>query len=336
MEADLGTTPVGILLSAIPKNLALPMAIRAHQSDPTSGSNIVLTSRQRLLLGLLLAVGGKSGNLDFQKILFLYYQEADSGSPYDFVPYKYGAFSFTSYADRRKLIAVGLVQDDEHHWEFTDAGKTLMEGQPDMLLASFVTGLGGLSGDKLVADTYRRFPYYAIRSEIVERVLKGDKAALARIRAERKKPQSGPLQTIGYEGHSLESYLNVLLRAGVTVLCDVRRNPMSRKYGFAKSTLSNACLRVGIRYEHLPELGIPSEQRQELDTQADYDALFAEYERDYLPSQTCALKTIQGWMEKGDRVALTCYELQPHQCHRHCVSEALEALSRNQIAARHL
>ena len=41
------------------------------------------------------------GNLDFQKLLFLYCQEPDSGSPYEFVPYKFGAFSFTSYADRR-------------------------------------------------------------------------------------------------------------------------------------------------------------------------------------------------------------------------------------------
>lgn len=312
------------------------MAIRARRIVPTPESDVSLNGRQRLLLGLLDAVGGKSGNLDFQKILFLYCQEADSGSPYDFVPYRFGAFSFTSYADRRKLIVMGLVQDDEHHWRLTEAGKDLMTGQADMLLTSFVNQLQGLSGDDLVADTYRRFPYYAIRSEIAERVLKGEKAALARIQAEKEKPQSEPLQTIGYEGHTLESYLNVLIRAGVTVLCDVRRNPMSRKYGFAKSTLSNACTRVGIRYEHLPELGIPSEQRQELETQSDYDALFADYERDYLPAQTEALQKIQRWIKGGDRVALTCYELQPHQCHRHCVSEALETLSRHKIAAKHL
>lgn len=69
------------------------------------------------------------------------------------------------------------------------------------------------------------------------------------------------------------------------MLCDVRRNPWSRKYGFSKSTLSNACEGVGIRYEHLPELGIVSDARRNLETQADYDALFAHYERYDLPKQ---------------------------------------------------
>jgi hypothetical protein len=46
--------------------------------------------------------------------------------------------------------------------------------------------------------------------------------------------------TIGYEGRSLEAFLNLLLQNSVTLLCDVRRNPLSRKYGFSKSTLSKA------------------------------------------------------------------------------------------------
>jgi len=44
--------------------------------------------RQRKLLQLLDALGGSAGNLDFQKLLFLYCQELSSGAPYDFVPYK--------------------------------------------------------------------------------------------------------------------------------------------------------------------------------------------------------------------------------------------------------
>lgn len=293
-----------------------------------------LPSRQRLLLQLLSALGGSAKNLDFQKVLFLYCQEPDSNKPFDFVPYKYGAFSFTSYADRRKLIAHGLIDDDEHQWKLTGLAKDMID--QDMILGAFVESLGPIRGDELVADTYRRFPFYAIRSEIAHRVLKGEEDALARIQEEKSRMGSHPLQTIGYEGHSLESYLNALLRAGVTVLCDVRRNPMSRKYGFAKSTLSNACNGVGIRYEHLPELGIPSDQRQDLQTQADYDALFEVYEREWLPNQSESLKLVQAWIAAGQRVALTCYEQLPHQCHRHCVAEALEALSHHTLVAGHL
>jgi hypothetical protein len=310
------------------------MAFSTSGKGSATNQDVSLSGRQRLLLGLLDAFGGTMGNLDFQKVLFLYCQEPDSGKPYDFVPYKRGAFSFTSYADRRKLIAYGLIEDDEHQWRFTKKGRDLT--QPDMLLTGFVCEIGDLRGDELVAESYRRFPYYAIRSEIADRVLKGEDDALARITVEKQTAVADSLQTIGYEGHSLESYLNLLIKSGVTVLCDVRRNPMSRKYGFAKSTLSNACAGVGIRYEHLPELGIASEFRQDLQNQDDYDALFAEYEREWLPKQTAALQTIQSWMSQGERVALTCYEHLPHQCHRHCVSEALEAMSQNEVSAKHL
>ena len=106
-------------------------------------------------------------------------------------------------------------------------------------------------------------------------------------------------------------------------MCDVRRNAFSRKYGFSKGTLSKACEGVGIRYEHLPELGIASEERRELKSQADYDALFAVYEQESLPQQSEPLAKIRDWVKEGERVALTCFEAQPHQCHRHCVAEAL-------------
>ena len=122
----------------------------------------------------------------------------------------------------------------------------------------------------------------------------------------------------------------------MTLLCDVRRNPLSRKYGFSKKTLGKACEGVGIRYEHLPELGIDSEERCELVTQADYDALFAEYERKSLPKQTEALARIRGWIKEGERVALTCFELLPHQCHRHCVAEALALGAGKEWVAVHL
>lgn len=296
----------------------------------------MLFSRQRQLLQLLDALGGTSGMLDFQKLLFLYCQEASTGeAPYDFVPYKFGAFSFTSYADRRKLIERGLLEDEDG-WQITAEGRKIIGRTMDMQLAAFAKRHRGLHGDALVADTYRRFPFFATRSEIAERVLKGDDAALARIKAVRAKSTGAALSTIGYEGHTLESYLTVLLKSGVTILCDVRRNPISRKYGFSKNTLARGCEGVGIRYEHLPELGIASEQRQSLDTQADYDALFADYERTWLPKQGAALKKIQGWMDAGDRVTLTCYEHQPNQCHRHCVAEALEGKSSKELTAKHL
>lgn len=311
-------------------------ATQAKASPSATRSTPILFARQRQLLLLLDALGGSAANLDFQKLLFLYCQEPASGSPYDFVPYSYGAFSFTSYADRRKLVERGLLVDDERRWQLTEQGRRAIGRTPDMQHAAFARRHRSVRGDALVAETYRRFPYYATRSEIAQRVLNGDEDTLARIAAARGIRNASTVQTIGYEGHTLESYLNVLLRAGVTLLCDVRRNPISRKYGFSKGALSRASNGVGIRYEHLPELGIASEQRRGLETQADYDALFADYQRKWLPKQGDALDAIATWARQGQRVALTCYERLPHQCHRHCVAEALENRFGKDFAAENL
>lgn len=296
----------------------------------------MLFERQRLLLTMLDAIGAPVGNTDFQKLLFLYTQTEQTPS-YEFVPYKFGAFSFTSYADKRRLAEAGLLTDDDQQWELTEKGRAMARKQAvlPLVIGKFCREHRHLRGNSLIAEQYRKHPYYATRSEIVEKVLSDTEGRKAVARARPAKAQPG-LVTLGYEGRSLEAYLNVLLKNSVTLLCDVRRNPISRKYGFSKGTLSKACEGVGIRYEHLPELGIASDERQELVTQADYDALFAEYERKSLPRQGAALAKIRGWIEQGERVALTCYEAQPGQCHRHCVAEALERTAGKGLAVVHL
>lgn len=285
----------------------------------------MLFDRQKRLLALVDALGGEVGGLDFQKLLFLYCREVQPVPSFEFVPYRFGGFSFTSYADKRRLIEQGLLADEERAWKLTPAGKAAASIEPmgRMKMDQFAKRHDSLRGDALVAEAYRRHPYYAIRSEMAERVLAGDKLAWLAIDAARPSPSRPGLCTIGYEGRSLEGYLNELIKNGVTTLCDVRRNAFSHKYGFSKGTLGKACEGVGIRYEHLPELGIASGERKELKTQADYDALFATYERDSLPKQTEALAKIRAWIAAGERVALTCFEKLPHQCHRHCVAEAL-------------
>ncbi|MCX6880201.1 MAG: DUF488 domain-containing protein [Verrucomicrobia bacterium] len=296
----------------------------------------MLFERQRVLLTLLDALGGQVSPTDFQKLLFLYTRNQKAPS-YEFVPYKFGCFSFSSYADKRRLIEQGLLENDADQWKLTPEGRaTIRKGSVNpMVAARFNKDHAALRGNELVAEVYRKFPYYASRSEIVDKVLKDKKERELVAKKQTVKAAAG-LLTIGYEGKCLETYLNQLLRAGVTVLCDVRRNPLSRKYGFSKTTLRGACESLGIRYEHLPELGIPSEERRELKTQADYDALFEGYERDSLPLQTEALATIRSWIKDGESVALTCFELHPHQCHRHCVAEALETANGKLLKATHL
>ncbi len=298
----------------------------------------MLYERQKLLISIVDAFGGQLGATDFQKLLFLFSKESENPGTYDFVPYKRGCFSFTSYADKRKLMDKGYLVDDDKTWKLTLEGKQVarQSRRSKAALSLFRQRYGSLRGDALIREVYRRYPYYAIKSEIVDEVLK-DKADLDRVEDARPAMQSPGLLTIGYEGKSLESYLNLLLQAGVTVLCDVRRNALSRKYGFSKKTLSNACQNVGIRYEHLPELGIASAKRQNLNTQDDYDQLFAAYEVDTLRHQTGATEKIFQWITKEkDRVALTCYELEPRQCHRQRVAWAVEKELGKEYKSKHL
>lgn len=298
----------------------------------------MLFERQRVLLELLDALNEPVGSTEFQKLLFLYTREGESIPSYDFVPYRFGCFSFTSYADKRRLIEQGLLDEDEQTWKLTEKGRRMARSRArsPLPMARFAKQYKSLRGNALVADVYRRYPYFATRSEIVEKVL-SKREDRVRVEAARPAKQTPGLVTVGYESKTLEAYLNQLLQDGVTLLCDVRRNPLSRKYGFSKSTLSHACEGVGIRYEHLPELGIPSEKRQDLETQSDYDKLFATYERQTLPKQTKTLIKIASWIrEEGQRVALTCFELLPHQCHRHCIAKALQKSFGPKLAAHHI
>lgn len=293
----------------------------------------MLYHRQKVLLSLLEAMGGEAARTDFQKLLFLFTRE-EAVPSYDFVPYKFGCFSFTSYADKRKLTERGVLVDDDKAWRLSDEPE-----RPDACLRSralqFVQR-HPQRGRDLIRLVYERHPQTAWRSEIVDKVIT-DETVMERIQSARPQEKGAGIVTIGYEGRSLETYLNSLLRDRVTVLCDVRRNPLSRKYGFSKGTLSGACEHLGISYLHLPELGIASDRRRELDTQADYDALFEEYEAHDLPGQGAALGSVASMIQQGGRVALTCYELLPQQCHRHCVAEAVEArMKKERLTIQHL
>jgi len=72
--------------------------------------------------------------------------------------------------------------------------------------------------------------------------------------------------------------------------------------------LQKACIGVGIQYVHVPELGIESEQRHDLRSQADYDILFERYEKTTLINNHNALLKVRALIDTDKRVALTCFE----------------------------
>ena len=116
----------------------------------------------------------------------------------------------------------------------------------------------------------------------------------------------------------------------------MRRNPLSRKYGFSKKTLSETLKKIGIEYVHIPELGIASDKRRELNTQADYDRLFDSYEKQELKRNKTALKQLFDIFLDRKRVAITCFEAQVCMCHRGRVAKALSRLPEWQYNTSHI
>ena len=284
-----------------------------------------LYARQKILLALLQTFGGELGSINLQKYLFLFTETCQSEKSYEFVPYRFGCFSFQSYADRRKLIEFGILADSEQ-WSLlpTDVDYLAMLNRTDQKkMALFFKRFKSLKGDNLVKEIYRRFPYFAIRSEIAIGLMDAEELqAIEKARPDQSEPA---FFTIGYEGRSFENYLNRLIRNDVRVLCDVRKNPLSRKYGFSKKTLSETLNKLGIGYVHLPDLGIISDKRRELNSQSDYNRLFKEYEATTLKQNGAALDELADIFAQKGRVAITCFEAEHCMCHRGRVANAISS-----------
>ena len=294
---------------------------------------MVMNYRKKIALAIIEKMGGYVSAINMQKYLFIYIRLLGGERIYDFVPYKYGCFSFQANQDLVSLSKNGYITTEQT--DGIDRGYRLnhklnMLSSLNMFDVELVNQLydefGQMSQDELVAFTYRKWPFTAINSAIKEKLL--NKEDLEKVQAQKDRYTSTEpmLFTIGYEGFTLETYLRQLISNDVRVLCDVRKNAYSMKYGFSKAILQKACEGVGIKYFHIPELGIESGQRQTLNTQHDYDVLFEQYEQTTLQNNWNYLLRVREFITQYSRVCLTCFEKDPKQCHRTRVARALMQL----------
>jgi uncharacterized protein (DUF488 family) len=110
-----------------------------------------------------------------------------------------------------------------------------------------------------------------------------------------------------------EYFIGLLLRHGITALCDVRSKPNSRMNPqFNREVLEHALAAHAIAYRFLgKELGARS------DDQACYEGGRVQYTR---LSETelfkCGLKRVIRGLKEDFRIALMCAEKEPLECHR--------------------
>ena len=278
--------------------------------------------RRKVLLGLLEALDRSVLKVDFQKYLFLVCTRQDKPA-YEFVPHRFGCFSFQVDADKRTLTKYGMLKTEDQWTLCSDKGYLDQLHPSDRhIVDQVVREFSHIRAKDLVRYVYRHHPYYAINSEIRDTVLNA--SDLEKVDASRPVPRPDCLFTIGYEGKSLEHYLNELIAQAVTIVCDIRRNPVSKKHGFSKRQLKSAVEALGMTYIHMPELGIESRQRQNLHSAQDYRSLFDEYVRTTLSRSERNLLRIIDLLQEHGRLALTCFEAGHNFCHRSYVAEALE------------
>lgn len=291
--------------------------------------------RRKVLLTLLDQFGGKLNKISLQKLLFLLVSLQDKKS-FHFIPYKYGCYSFQANADLKTMTKYQQISESETYWEKIDKKDYTIElNTKDKAALKFTKSqYGNFNCDELIELTYRNYPFYAINSKIADKFLTLDELKI--VQNQRPQKKEIVLFTIGYEGISLEQYINKLIVNDIKVLCDVRKNPISMKFGFNKNQLIQACNGVGIEYMHIPEVGIENDKRQQLNTQDDYDKLFVYYKESILPTKVDNQKVILKLLINRRRIALTCFEANICQCHRKHLAEAIGTFNDVDFEIKHI
>ena len=268
-----------------------------------------MMNRERVVLHALHMAGKPVEKLTLVKMLFLVRQETAVGDSipfYDFVPYQYGPFSFVLYNDLRRLGKAGLVRETDDtvelapDTEIQEAFLALKKTVSDAV-TGILSRYGELSSEKVINYVYDRYPWFASRSKLRPPVS--------------TKPAPVAAYTVGYEGRSLDAFMDHLLRSGIRRIVDVRRNAYSMKYGFSRGVLGPTAERCGMDYIHVPEVGIASEKRQDLKTRADYDRLLDAYESELLPGRQAGVHRVAALLAEKP-AAMLCYEADPTMCHR--------------------
>lgn len=130
------------------------------------------------------------------------------------------------------------------------------------------------------------------------------------------------LFTVGYEGHSPESFVKLLSDHRVDQLVDVRQRAGSRKPGFSKTRLIEMLSKHGIDYMHFPLLGTPAELRSRYKASEIERGAYLEAYSEYLVGQSEQIGDLVELIRQK-RCCLMCVERIPEECHRSILAAEL-------------
>jgi uncharacterized protein (DUF488 family) len=129
--------------------------------------------------------------------------------------------------------------------------------------------------------------------------------------------------TLGYSGRKIGDIVKCLMAYNVRTLVDIRHNPVSMyRPELSKNNLGSLLSLKGIEYIHFPELGVPRDIRAKAIETGTRDVIWEWYDN----VVTSFLgENLHFFLNRFEHpVALMCTEIDPHECHRHRLSLALE------------
>lgn len=132
--------------------------------------------------------------------------------------------------------------------------------------------------------------------------------------------------TIGYEGASVEDFLDTLVHTGVDRVVDIRDVPASRRPGFSKNILREALAEHDIGYTHFKPLGDPKEGREAMrrgDLKS-FEKIFGTHIQSAASQE--ALRTVVD-LANQESIILLCFERDPKHCHRTIVANLMSELA---------
>jgi uncharacterized protein (DUF488 family) len=286
-----------------------------------------MLNRQKSLLMILRNIGGVASPLKTMRLAFLLSHETPSRGGktfYKFIPYQCEPYSFSLNQEIKLLIRNGFLEKEKiDSLTLSNLSNALNIALPTSISTDIdrISRIyGELCEEKLMHLIHKKYPWLLRNSKDTYK----DK--------EKNSLGANFIYTAGYEGKTIDEFLNLLLQSGISQLIDVRYNPVSRRYGFHKSTLLSLCSSLGIDYHHLPGLGIPGTEREHLGFNHQYHTLFETYRRS-LPSREKDLSVLSDLL-RFTPSALMCMEADPSLCHRSVLAEYLSDMIK--LPVKHL
>jgi len=264
----------------------------------------MLTSGEKGILFLLTNNKSKMSKLRLVKLMFLISKRIPL---YYFVPYKYGPFSFQLYHDLSRLEKDGFVSIEDDSVSLVKTDLPSVDHKIKNIVRMNSEKYSALDDKMLLDYIYEEHPEYTIFSQYMKKM-------------DYDRNSSG-IVTIGYEGKTIDKFLYELIKNKIGIVADVRRNAYSMKFGFQRNKLESYLEKIGIDYIHMPELGIPSSSRKNLNTYEDYQALFVSYRQD-IETKLESLERIK-LISQNKKVSLMCFEKDVKYCHRGIIAERL-------------